>query len=235
MNIRSVSNFTNRFAVPDLRHRIFDLLPNITVNNERAVCNIGRVLSRPDVGRAIMGATAILTQPLIDYYNPKVDRDTAEVSTCRTIGKILAGTTVGCMVRSACYYGVRAMTKVNPNAPTWRTLLMPPDIIVQHLNAHHADWIKNYNSLLATLIGMGIMLFTNVMLDVPLTNIISKSLLKLIGKSNPNQPQNVPPTNGVDTESANDVKVREPYDVKEKFRKVFFDDFADRNTWRAGR
>ena len=189
MNIRSASKFTfTKLPMQEIKHRLFRLLPNINVSREDMFCNIGRVLSRPDVGRGIMGVSAILTQPLIDYYNPKVDRDTAQVSTCRTIGKIIAGTTVGCAVRSACYYGVKALTNLNPNATQWKKTLLPAEKFVQYLSQKNLDWIKNYNSTLATIIGLGAMLFTNVLLDVPLTNLISKKLINKFGKPNQQSP-----------------------------------------------
>ena len=118
MNIRSVSNLVCKNSpVQGLKRRIFGMFPNVTVNNEELFTKIGSVISRPDVGRAIMGITAIGTQPFIDYYNSKVDRDTAKVSTSRTIGKIIAGTGVGCAVRAMCYYGTKLLTCTNPNAP----------------------------------------------------------------------------------------------------------------------
>ena len=236
MNIHSVSKFgINRFAMPDIRRRIFDVLPNITVKRENLLCDIGRVISRPDVGRGIMGATAILTQPLIDYFNPKVDRDTAEVSTCRTIGKIIAGTTVGCLVRSACYYGTRALTSLAPDAPAWKKILLPTERIVQHLNLRNADWIKNYRSTLATLVGLGAMLFTNVMIDVPLTNFISNHLIKYIKKPNSNNETNQPTQTIPNVNSPQSPKKEEGHhDVKDKFREVFIENFPNRNKWRAG-
>ena len=233
MNIHSVSKFgINNFSMPNVRRRIFDLLPNITVNKEDMLCNIGRVISRPDVGRGIMGATAILTQPLIDYFNPKVDRDTAEVSTCRTIGKIIAGTTVGCLVRSACYYGTRALTSLKPDAPSWKKILLPSERVVQHLNSRNTDWIKNYRSTLAFLVGLGAMLFTNVLIDVPLTNFISNKLIKHIKPDLNNQPtQTIPERNSSGPDKKEEYQ---HYDVKDKFREVFIDNFPIRNKGRGG-
>ncbi len=235
MNIRSVSNsaFT-KFPMEELQHRLFRLIPNINVSREELFCNIGRVLSRPDVGRGIMGATAIVTQPLIDYYNPKVDRDTAKVSTFRTIGKIIAGTTVGCAVRSACYYGVKALTNLDPNAKPCRKSLLPMDKVVQYLTNKNPDWIKNYNSTLAMIIGLGAMLFTNVMLDVPFTNFISKKLLNKY--TNPNKEINPNPNIDIATQNTvnSDNCTNKQKDVKDKFHEIFVDKFADRNKWRAG-
>ena len=234
MNISHVikSPFTPA-ALSKFREGLFERLPNITVNREAFFCNLGRVISRPDVGRGILGATAILTQPLIDYYNPKVDRDTAEVSTCRTIGKILAGTAVGVGVRSACYYGIKALTSLKPDATAIRKLLLPSDSIVQHLNIRNADWIKNYRSYLASIIGLVVMLGTNVLLDVPLTNLISKKLLGVFKpdqiKDSKNNTNSTNPTQGREVKP----QVTEPYDVNDRFREVFIDKFEDRNKWRA--
>lgn len=223
MNIRSVSNLISGNPVSHgIRRRLFDMIPNMTIKKEDLVFKIGRVLSRPDVGRAVMGATAILTQPFIDYYNPKVDRDTAKVSTCRTIGKIIAGTTVGCLVRSMCYYGTQALTSLKPNAPAWRKSLLPPEIIVRYMNKHHPNWIKNYNSALATLIGLGAMLFTNVLVDVPFTNFITKKLMPIIGgKKTP------------DLSIYRNYPKNESGDARDKIYARMVTNAEYRNSWRA--
>ena len=230
MNIRSVSKipFTPK-SLSEFSQRLFERIPNMTVNREEFFCNVGRVISRPDVGRGIMGATAIVTQPLIDYYNPKVDRDTAKVSTFRTIGKIIAGTAVGCAVRSACYYGTRALTELNPKASGWRKSLLPSERIVQHLSRKIPDWVKNYNSVLATLIGLGAMLFTNVLIDVPLTNLISKTLLNKFGTKDITNP-----TERKESEiNTLPIEGYKPQNIKDKFNDVFNNKFDDRNKWRA--
>lgn len=224
MNISNVSkSASNNWIASGIRRRLFGLIPDITVKKEEPVYRIGRIISRPDVGRAVMGATAILTQPFIDYYNPKVDDDTAKVSTCRTIGKIIAGTTVGCAVRSMCYYGIQALTNTDPNASKWQKLLLPPKSVVNLMNKKHGNWIKNYNSTLATLIGLGVMLFTNVMFDVPLTNFITKKLLPVIGIKSEKKP--------AATEPAIDNKVTEKREAKE----VILERFSNGNKWRAAK
>ena len=231
MNIQRLLKFP--FAPSNLaacKQSLLEHLPNITVNREELFCNIGRTLARPDVGRAIMGITAIGTQPFIDYYNPKVDRDTAKVSTFRTIGKIIAGTAVGCAVRSGCYYGVKGLTSLNPDAPSWRKALLPLKSIVQFLNERDTEWIKNYRSGLATLIGVGVMLATNVLFDVPLTNKITKYLLKKA-----NVGDNTPKTNPTGEKVERTIPKQTPYDVKDRFKDVFIDKFDERNKWRANR
>ncbi len=230
MNISGMSKFASKsIAGLDVRRRLFKLIPNITINGEAFVNKIETALARPDVNRAVMGATAILTQPLIDYYNPKVDRDTAVVSTCRTMGKIIAGTMVGCGVRSACYYGIHALTSMSKTAPAWRSALLPPKSIMHYLANKNPDWLKNYRSTLAMIVGLGAMLFTNVLLDVPLTHKISRKLLSVFRKNQGNPDINNPinPNN-----LTNPNKPYEHYEAADKFRKIFIDDFniKDRRT-----
>jgi len=190
MNIRSVSHSITpikSITGLDLRRRIFKYIPNFTVNCEDFINKTGTLIGRPDVNRAIMGLTAIATQPFIDYYNPKVDKDTATVSTCRTAGKIIAGTLVGCGVRSIAYYGVQALTNIEPTAKAWQKSLLPIQSVVDFFTKQEPEkWIKNYRSALATIIGLLAMtFFTNIFLDVPLTNKITKKLLSLFKKNKP--------------------------------------------------
>ena len=50
--------------------------------------------------RLILGVSALASQPFIDYYNKNVDEKTRKYSVCKTISKIIIGTTVGVIVRS---------------------------------------------------------------------------------------------------------------------------------------
>lgn len=156
-----------------VKRRIFDMIPNITIKDTPALSNLGSFINRPDVNRLIMGATAILTQPFIDKHNPDVDKETAEASMCRTIGKIVAGTTVGCIVRSGIYYLMDACTSLDPNALNWKKLLMPTPHMQRLVSTNNGNWYKNYKNVLATSLGLIVMLGTNVLLDVPLTKYIS--------------------------------------------------------------
>jgi hypothetical protein len=126
-----------------------------------------------------MGATALLTQPYIDAHNPNVDKETAMTSMCRTTGKVIAGTTVGCIVRSACYYLTNACTSENHNAPKWKKWLMPTEKMQRIMSSHNIDWFKSYKNILSTILGLTAMLATNVLLDVPLTSFISQKLINL--------------------------------------------------------
>lgn len=73
----------------------------IVINSEKHrlfVNKIGNVLNSPEQ-RLILGATALATQPFIDFYNRSADEETRAVSTARTIGKIVAGTLTGVLIR----------------------------------------------------------------------------------------------------------------------------------------
>lgn len=177
MNINGISkSITPACYGIGLKRRVFELIPNILIKDSPILNDFGNFINRPDVNRGIMGVTALLTQPFIDKHNPDVDKETAETSMCRTIGKIVAGTTVGCIVRSGVYYLMNACTSLDPNAPNWKKLLMPSTRMQRAISAHNIDWFKSYKNVLATALGLGIMLITNPLLDVPLTSLITKRL-----------------------------------------------------------
>lgn len=177
MNVNSIRNsITPACHGLGIKRRLFDMIPNMLVKDSPILNNFGNIINRPDVNRGIMGVTAILTQPFIDKHNPDVDKETAETSMCRTIGKIVAGTTVGCIVRSGVYYLMNACTSLDPNAAKWKKLLMPSGRMQRALAQHNMDWFKSYKNVLSTALGLGVMLITNPLLDVPLTSLITKAL-----------------------------------------------------------
>ena len=55
---------------------------------------------------------------------------------------------------------------------------MPSQKIERYISKRNVDWLKNYKNTLATTLGLAAMLITNVALDVPLTNFLSKTFLK---------------------------------------------------------
>ena len=52
--------------------------------------------------RLVSGVTALMTQPFFDLNNKKTDEKTRVTSTARTLGKIIAGTTTGVLIRQIC-------------------------------------------------------------------------------------------------------------------------------------
>ena len=153
-----------------LKQKALDTMPNATFkDSEKALNrwkNFDERMSRPAENRLLMGATALLTQPAIDYYNHKVDKETREVSKNRTLAKIIAGTTVGILVRGTSYEIVKRMTDLNGKEKFSKSLL--PTKFLEEL-ATEPKLLKNYRSALSTSLAILAMCITNFAIDAPLT------------------------------------------------------------------
>ena len=113
-----------------------------------------------------MGATALATQPAIDYYNHKVDQETREISRNRTIAKILVGTLVGIIVRGSCYKLVQKMTDLVGKGK-YSKALIPQKYYDEFFK--NPKLLENYRSALSTGSAICAMCFTNFAIDAPLT------------------------------------------------------------------
>lgn len=158
--------------------KLFDMIPSHTSKEgKKSVQNWDKltyITSDPMWNRGIMGATAILSQPAIDYYNHRVDDETRTVSRNRTISKIIAGTLVGMfVVRGPVYKMVEKMTNIHGNSK-YSKWLIPKDYIKEL--AKNTTHLKNYRSTLAMMIALGAMCITNFVLDAPLTIIFTNLL-----------------------------------------------------------
>ena len=83
------------------------------ISNEKVKSGLnwaGKALHAPEQ-RIILGATALATQPFIDLNNKDVDEETRKISAARTIAKIIAGTTVGVIVRYAGIWAANRYSK----------------------------------------------------------------------------------------------------------------------------
>ena len=127
---------------------------------------INNMISHPAWNRAIMGATAIVTQPAIDACNHRVDDETRQVSINRTIAKVAVGTAVGIAVRDIVYRLTEKMTNVEGTSKFSKALL-PKDYVAEI--AKNPNYLKNHRSAIAMLVALGVMLFTNFFIDAPLT------------------------------------------------------------------
>lgn len=175
-----------RKSVEEMRisQRLFDLFPNIGIRNDdvlKKLNRVGDIMGRPMQNRLIMGGTAILSQPYIDEHNKRVDKDTARAARNRTIGKIIAGTTVGCIVRLGVYKLVSMTTDKDISVDRWDNALTPRSSskLPAHLSKNR---MRNYRTALATILASIVMLSTNVLFDMPLTNKISNFLNKYDSK-----------------------------------------------------
>ena len=160
-----------------IKQKVIDAVPETTIKDGAKRVqrwkSVDERISKPAENRLIMGATAIITQPVIDYHNHKVDQETRRVSRNRTISKILAGTTVGIIVRGSCYGIVEKMTDLNGNGKYSKSLL--PTKFLKDL-AQDAKLLKNYRSALSTAVAIFVMCFTNFLIDAPLTLYLTNKL-----------------------------------------------------------
>ena len=160
-----------------LKQKALDACPEHTIklkgNESQKYDKINGRITRPDVNRLIMGATAIVTQPAIDYSNHQVDKETREVACIRTIAKILAGTLVGVAVRGSCYKLVQSMTNIKGHG-RWSKELLPTENLQQLLD--DKNLLNNYRNAIATFISIMVMSITNFVIDAPLTVFLTNKL-----------------------------------------------------------
>lgn len=151
---------------------------------------IGEHINSPEQ-RLIQGATALAMQPYIDFHNKKADKDTRAVSVARTIGKIVAGTIVGVGVRYGSIALVRQFSKYEVRLIKGDKVLgfvkkSKKDILTPIFAKVMAHWTpeeyavryERYVKTLGTIFATIAMVFTNFLIDAPLTRIITKGLTK---------------------------------------------------------
>ena len=180
-----ISNFTNRITT-----YIASVMPEKTVISQRAnkaLDWIGDKVSSPQ-NRLILGVSALMSQPFIDLSNKKVDEDTRKISAARTVAKIIAGTTTGFLVRYGCIKAIdycsllpEQITKSTKN-PRLRTLFTPDSKITAVLKD-----LGQYRKALGTIVSLAVMLFTNFLIDAPLTKYLTN---KFSDKYNLNKEKN---------------------------------------------
>ena len=192
MNINSVNNDYNismQGKYPNWVRRVgqwfLDKSPSHTSKeSENSIKNWNKwtyITSDPTWNRGIMGATALLTQPTIDYYNHRVDDETRTVSRNRTIAKIIAGTLVGMfVVRGPVYKLVEKMT--NPIGKSKYSKALIPQKYIEEL-AKNETYLKNHRATLAMAIALAAMCVTNFVLDAPLTIFFTNFLNEKSGVS----------------------------------------------------
>ncbi len=176
-SISSIRRFSN-----SVMQRAINVVPKMTVSSEKvnkALGWIGNNISTPQ-NRFILGVTALATQPFIDLKNKQVDEDTRKVSAARTVAKIIAGTTTGVLIRSACIHAIDAFTKM-PHEITegmkfkkFRQLFMPNPKLINDLN--------QYKKSLGSILALFVMLFTNFLIDAPFTKYMTNKFIDMIHK-----------------------------------------------------
>ena len=184
MYIQPCDNNVNMHGLKDwskylktLKQKAFDKIPNAVFNdnssNIKIWNKIQEELSNPAQNRLLMGATAILTQPAIDYYNHKVDKETREISRNRTIAKIIAGTIAGILVRGSAHEIVKYMTNTKATSKLKKALL--PTFKIDSL-IKTEPFLMNYRNALSTFLAVAAMSVTNFAIDAPFTVFLTNHL-----------------------------------------------------------
>lgn len=151
--------------------------------------------------RFVSGITAIFTQPLFDLHNKNVDEDTRQTSCSRTMGKIIAGTFTGVIIRKICVDLTKKFTQnekiefaryekekekllskgksidsLKPQRTKfkpWEQILLPKSKIEAG-----AREIKKYRGAFGTFAAVAVMVFTNFLIDAPLTTYFTNIFVK---------------------------------------------------------
>ena len=181
MNIQPISNSVsmqgkqNNSAWNNLKNSVFqkiiDTVPAHTKKESAKKLEkwnkVDNWVSKPAQNRAIMGVTALMTQPFIDYNNPKVDKETRKMAFLNRLAVILAGTSVGMfVVRGPIHSLTEKMTNIKGKSKFSKTLLPK-----KYLNeiAENEKFLKNYRVALSTSLAVAACAVTNFLLDAPLT------------------------------------------------------------------
>ena len=155
---------------------------------------VGKRINSPEQ-RLLQGLTALGMQPFIDYNNKSADPDTRAVSVARTIGKIVAGTVAGVTIRYASIYLAKAFSRytltegekfiTSIKRKSKKDILLPnfkpefyKNMTKEEFETKYDNTIKTIGTLIATVS----MIFTNFLVDAPLTKIITKRLTNRIKK-----------------------------------------------------
>lgn len=162
-------SFLKPVIIEPVSNGITNIMPTITIKDSTAdkINNIAEYTNRPHVNRGLMGFFALISQPLYDWYNKKVDEDTAHVSAIRTGCKVIAGTAAGIFVRGECY----KLTDILLEEGRFLHRIFP-------FSKGHGQ----YQNLVSTAAGLAAMCVTNFIIDAPLTNLFVKWGLNLFNK-----------------------------------------------------
>jgi len=171
---RSRRNYVQSKVFEKLNFKEIELKSEKTRN---AIDWLGKHISTPE-NRFILGASALLSQPFIDLSNKKIDEDTRKTSAARTIAKIIVGTTTGVIIRHSCIKLIEQMCKTSSKngkpLSKFSQFLVPKNIDSSMLESHN---FKQYKNVIGSIVALVVMLFTNFLVDMPLTKWLTNRLI----------------------------------------------------------
>lgn len=167
-----------------------------TVGNfvEKKLTTIGN-FSTP-TSRLFLGATALALQPEIDLHNKDVDEKTRRISWARTIAKTVVGTITGIAIRQGCIDAMDWFTRTpkeiaemeakGKKIPKWAKALIPDKVKIdgKYEDFSHESFAKaerlliKHRKALGSIVALGVMVFTNFLIDAPLTRILTNKISK---------------------------------------------------------
>lgn len=163
-------------AAREIKQGALDLIPEAVYSDKKMVNGIkktGEKISSAEQ-RLILGASALMSQPFIDANNKRVDEKTRKVSVARTIAKIIAGTFTGYFIRKGCIKGIKVLSQVEgKNVSKWKSLFTPKNI-----KDNTTDAFLQYRNAMGTVVALVVMMFTNFLIDAPLTKFLTNALVK---------------------------------------------------------
>ena len=166
-------------TVRNVKQHGLNLLPATELSNTKLIdkiSDIGKYFSS-DKQRLALGLTALITQPFIDYNNKDVDEKTRKISVARTIAKIIAGTLTGFAIRYGCIKGIKALSQIpGKGVPKWKTIFTPEGI-----KDNTTEAFAQYRNAMGTVVALVIMMFTNFLIDAPLTKFLTNFFVKKQG------------------------------------------------------
>jgi len=158
------------------QQRVLNLFPEKVYSNKKTckvIKKIGEEVSSAE-NRLILGVTALMSQPFIDGHNRNVDEKTRKVSVARTVAKIIAGTTTGFLIRKGCIKSIKAFSQIpGPNVPRYKTIFTPKNI-----KNNQNDAFSQYRNAMGTVIALIVMMFTNFLIDAPLTKYLTNKFIQ---------------------------------------------------------
>lgn len=118
--------------------------------------------------RGVIGATALILQPLIDSLNPGIDKKTKETSMARSVAKAIICTSTGIAIRGGFIKLAEKLSK--EGGP----------LFVKQLKEATPTQLRNYTNAIGTGMALISMLVTNFVIDAPLTNWAQNKITKHI-------------------------------------------------------
>jgi len=165
--------------------KIVDSCPKHEFNGgrgEKVINFFDKYISVPE-NRLLIGVSALASQPFIDLYNKDVDEKTRVVSCARTIAKTVVGTVTGVAIRAGFIHLAQNYSQVEGTKKV-RKLFTPSIATSGKTHAY-----RQYQNTMGTLLAVGAMLFTNFLIDAPLTTFLTNHLMKKFGVDSANGEQ----------------------------------------------